>query len=211
MIARCGIGAANLARSYGAWLVGDGPAAGCKRALGSALGALFAALFFQGTPWLVFVALVGSVLGAHYAGRPAEPEAGDEPEDGIGLDEFVDLVREESDGRGVLLTKIAAALECERPGEAWSTKDVRALLAEADIRVREGVRTPAGNGPGVHREDVPPLSPDDEAALVGDVVAGQNANTNANNTTTVTPLGQSGYSVLTADERETRYTARPSK
>lgn len=52
------------------------------------------------------------------------------------------------DSRGVLLTTVR-----ERFG-LGDTKAVRDLLDKADINVRPGVRTPKGNGPGVHRYDV---------------------------------------------------------
>jgi DNA-binding MarR family transcriptional regulator len=52
------------------------------------------------------------------------------------------------DDRGVLLTTVR-----ERFG-LGDTKAVRDLLDKADINVRPGVRTPKGNGPGVHRYDV---------------------------------------------------------
>ncbi|MFF2773366.1 hypothetical protein ACFVU3_00515 [Streptomyces sp. NPDC058052] len=56
-------------------------------------------------------------------------------------------------GNGVLLTALREAAELP------DTKTVRHLLDEAGIRVRAGVRTPAGNGPGVHADDIPPPSP----------------------------------------------------
>lgn len=83
----------------------------------------------------------------------------------------------------MLLTRIRDQLLEEYDGRSWTTKDVRVLLAEAGIRVREGVRvTGVGNGPGVHREDVPPpLSPTPLPTPVGVVGPGQDANTNTNN------------------------------
>ena len=91
-----------------------------------------------------------------------------------------------ADGTHVLLTRLAADLAASHPGWEAPTKAVRALLAGAGIRVREGVRTTAGIGPGVHHADVPPLpSPAEDApsgAVVANVGAGHGANTNANNT-----------------------------
>jgi hypothetical protein len=88
-------------------------------------------------------------------------------------------------GDSVLLTRLAAELAASHPGWEPSTKAVRALLAGADIPVRDGVRTPHGNGPGVHHQDVPPLlSPSVATPLPGvvaNVGAGQSANANANN------------------------------
>ncbi|MEU1284351.1 hypothetical protein [Kitasatospora sp. NPDC005856] len=89
-------------------------------------------------------------------------------------------------GNSVLLTRLAADLAAFHPGWEPSTKAVRVLLSEAGIPVRGGVRTPDGNGPGVHHQDVPALrSPSASVPLPGvvaNVGAGQSANANANNT-----------------------------
>lgn len=89
-------------------------------------------------------------------------------------------------GTSVLLTQLAADLAASHPGWQPSTKAVRALLAGAGITVRAGVRTPDGNGPGVHHQDVPPLPSSSDSAPSSGVVAnvgpGQSANANANNT-----------------------------
>ncbi|MEV5007298.1 hypothetical protein [Streptomyces sp. NPDC055692] len=79
------------------------------------------------------------------------------------------------EGRGVLLTTLRQHL-----GLA-DTRAVREVLDWAGIRVRPGVRTAAGNGPGVHRQDFPPCPSSPDPAQGGDVVAGQSANANANN------------------------------
>ncbi|MER6980554.1 hypothetical protein [Streptomyces carpinensis] len=79
------------------------------------------------------------------------------------------------EGRGVLLTTLRQAL-----GLA-DTRAVRRVLTEAGIRVRPGVRTAAGNGPGVHLSDFPARPSSPAPALGGAVVAGQSANANANN------------------------------
>ncbi|MER7814066.1 hypothetical protein [Streptomyces sp. NPDC096153] len=75
-------------------------------------------------------------------------------------------------GHHVLLTQLQKAAGLP------DTKAVRALLAEAGIRVRDGVRTPAGNGPGVHLADVPP--PTKDAPSEG-CWCRSDANANANN------------------------------
>jgi hypothetical protein len=62
-----------------------------------------------------------------------------------------------------------------------STRAVREALSEAGIPHRDGVRAVGGNGPGVHRRDFPPLPPLQEGAPGPGVVAGQDANNNANN------------------------------
>ncbi|MEU2510187.1 hypothetical protein ABZ621_36615 [Streptomyces sp. NPDC007863] len=82
---------------------------------------------------------------------------GEQVVDEADVDEPVDIVtvlQELSEGgNGVLLTALRKAANLP------DTKTVRALLTDAGIRVRAGVRTPAGNGPGVHADDVPPPSP----------------------------------------------------
>lgn len=97
---------------------------------------------------------------------PAEPDPADI------LDLLRDLIGVD---RGVLLTALRTPLQ------AGDTRAVREALAEAGIRVREGVRTAAGNGPGVHRDDLPPLPPIEESAPVGSLTCTNDANANANN------------------------------
>ncbi|MFH8387681.1 hypothetical protein ACH4E7_43525 [Kitasatospora sp. NPDC018058] len=69
-------------------------------------------------------------------------------------DEIRAVLTEMTSGEvSVLLTAVAARLSSF--DAAWrNTGEVRALLAKNGIRVRDGVRTPNGNGPGVHHEDV---------------------------------------------------------
>ncbi|MEV7413529.1 hypothetical protein AB0O04_37635, partial [Streptomyces althioticus] len=87
-----------------------------------------------------------------------------------------DLVRALHDlvgpGRGVLLTALRERLQLP------DTKAVRALLAQHSIPTRPGVRTVGGNGPGIHRDDFPPLPPSPDTPPVGGVVAGHDANNN---------------------------------
>jgi len=103
-------------------------------------------------------------------------------------------------GTSVLLTRLASDLAALYPGWEPSTKAVRALLAEAAVPTRPGVRTPDGNGPGVHHQDVPPLPSPTDTAPVPPVVANvgpvQAANANANNT--AGPITREGF-VLQAD------------
>lgn len=80
-----------------------------------------------------------------------------------------------ADGRHILLTQLQAATGLP------DTKAVRALLDEAGVRIRQGVRTVAGNGPGVHWDDVPPL-PDPESGTPSEgCLCSSGANANANN------------------------------
>ncbi|MEU1853941.1 hypothetical protein ABZ499_32960 [Streptomyces sp. NPDC019990] len=78
-------------------------------------------------------------------------------------------------GSGVLLTTLRKHLSLPH------TRAVREVLHGAGIRVREGVRTPGGNGPGVHAHDFPPPPPSPDLAPGTGVVAGDSANANANN------------------------------
>lgn len=147
----------------------------------------------------LWVLLATWCIAAWRAGRTeAMDEQPEEEPELPDADEVAHLVRELlGNAKGVLLTGIRDRIEELFPG-GWTTKDVRALLADSGIPIRAGVRTPAGNGPAVHRDDLPPL-PSPATAPVGVVVAGQDANTNANNATvvrhadgaliTVTPAG----------------------
>jgi len=104
------------------------------------------------------------------APETAEPEA--EPVDIVAV-----LQALGEGGNGVLLTALREAAGLP------DTKTVRTLLGEADIRVRAGVRTPAGNGPGVHADDIPApspttSSPSPDRCLCSSEAA--NANTNNN-------------------------------
>ncbi|WP_052069734.1 hypothetical protein [Streptacidiphilus albus] len=124
----------------------------------------------------------------------AEGEADGDDQDGKEPDPTVPTAAEThalaacltAPGTSVLLTRLASDLAALYPGWEPSTKAVRALLAEAAVPTRPGVRTPDGNGPGVHHQDVPPLpSPTDTAPVppvVANVGPAQAANANANNT-----------------------------
>lgn len=85
------------------------------------------------------------------AGR--RESAGEEDEEA----EFPDVAEALMDlgrrGDSVLLTQLRKRLRVA------DTKAVKALLKDEGIRVRAGVRTPVGNGPGVHHEDIPAPSP----------------------------------------------------
>ncbi|WP_407553095.1 hypothetical protein QOM21_23940 [Streptomyces sp. Pv4-95] len=134
---------------------------------------------------------VGGCLGWQrvQAWRAERGSKGTEGEDAEPVAVLAEVWKAVGDDNGVLLTGLTAPLRVP------ATKAVRALLAEHDIPVREGVRTRAGNGPGVKREDLPPLpSPIGEGPR-GVVAAGEDANANANNAITVTPIGLGGYTV----------------
>lgn len=151
-------------------------------AAGIVLGWLAAVLAFVPREHLEqLAARVEKRAGIH---RAAPGEAGDEgtaegppqpdPQD------VLDLVRDVvGSDRGALLTAL------RQPLHAADTRAVRGVLAAADIRVREGVRTRAGNGPGVHRDDLPPAPPTLDAPTGGRVVAGEGTNNNTNTALTV--------------------------
>lgn len=93
------------------------------------------------------------------------------------------------------------------------TKAVRALLDEAGIPIRPGVRTPGGNGPGVHATDIPPI----EATPSDGCWCRSGANTNANNDGGEGPekgfrvehTGQAGITVYDLSEtHQCRHTAK---
>jgi hypothetical protein len=139
----------------------------------------------------LWVMLAAWCLTAWVVGRDAvdadeeHEQAADEEQHGPDAADMADIVRELGAGTGVLLTRLRDQLLEEYEGHGWTTKDVRTLLAEAGVRVREGVRVSGvGNGPGVHRDDVPvPLSPPLPHTSVGVVAAGQDTNANTNNVT----------------------------
>lgn len=88
------------------------------------------------------------------------------------------------------------------------TKAVRALLDEAGIPIRKGVRTPGGNGPGVHADDIPR----EKDAPSDNCLCRSGANTNANNRGGEGPregfrvehTGQAGVTVYDLSETHSR-------
>ncbi|MFF1790767.1 hypothetical protein ACFVX9_30420 [Kitasatospora sp. NPDC058243] len=147
------------------------------------------------TLWVITALILGQKATPDHAQRPPAKQAGkNAPEEADQeAEETVPTAAETrvlaasltADGTSVLLTRLAADLASAHPFWETSTKGVRALLSQAGVPVREGVRTPHGNGPGVHHQDVTKLpSPSQEgdgAPVVANVGAGQSANANANN------------------------------
>ncbi|MFI5629172.1 hypothetical protein ACIA8E_07290 [Streptomyces sp. NPDC051664] len=86
-------------------------------------------------------------------------------------------------GSGVLHTALAKHLLLP------STAAVKRVLDGAGIAHRPGVRTPAGNGPGVHHHDFPPLPLSQEGAQE----AAEPANNNANNAANAPREGLGAY------------------
>ncbi|MFG3051378.1 hypothetical protein ACGFZP_10595 [Kitasatospora sp. NPDC048239] len=84
-------------------------------------------------------------------------------------------------GTHVALTAVTAHLAAAHPLWDRSGKATKALLREARVRVRDGVKVGGISVPGIHHDDVPPLpSPSDPSPESG-VVAGQSNNNNHNN------------------------------
>jgi hypothetical protein len=140
--------------------------------------------------------------GEAHADEPDEPAeetpAGPDPRD------VLDLVRDLiGDDRGALLTTL------RQPLRAADTRAVREVLAGAGVRVREGVRTARGNGPGVHRDDLPPASPTLDASPGDRVVAGERTNNNTANAPRV--QSREGMTIITdpADRHRTHSLKKP--
>ncbi|MFF4179667.1 hypothetical protein [Streptomyces sp. NPDC001750] len=204
---RCGTGAAawcraghrddleGMAAEYGVWLRGS-------VLLAAAYGAWRGV---DAAPWVLAPASGVWVLASLYAKAPAEAEPAEEegaaaadqphPSETLTRDDvalLLDTVYTE--GSGVHLAALAKHLTgapfMGHPAAPWATRDVRALLARHEVRVRPGVRVPpVGGREGVHRDDFPPLpSPGPDAPVVGDVVAGQSNNNNMGNASTPYPF-----------------------
>jgi len=104
-------------------------------------------------------------------GEPAEEDQDEQEEPDVAK-----ALRElAGPGRNVLLTELQKKLG------APDTKAVRGLLKAAGIRVRDGVRAPAGNGPGVHQDDIPAPSPEGDGSHGDGCCCRSGNNTNANN------------------------------
>lgn len=120
-----------------------------------------------------------------------------------------EALRELSNGEHhVLLTALRKRLGVD------DTKAVRKLLKAERIRVRSGVRTPKGNGPGVHHEDIPPAPPEPNGEHSDGCCCRSANNTNANNDDEdpsqkglrVEPIGQAGTLIHDPDETQQRRT-----
>ncbi|GGT43451.1 hypothetical protein GCM10014713_41440 [Streptomyces purpureus] len=110
------------------------------------------------------------------------------------------------DGGHVLLTRLRDAAGLP------DTKAARALLEDAGVSVRAGVRTPGGNGPGVHATDIPRAS----ATPSGRCLCTSDANANTNNDPEQGPekgfrvehTGQAGTTVYDLSETHHHATAK---
>lgn len=95
------------------------------------------------------------------------------------------------------------------------TKAVRALLDDAGIPVRPGVRAGGKNGPGVHMADIPALAPAHEPGCL----CRSDANTNTNNGDQEGPgeglrveaIGAAGVVYRDPTETQRRHTKTPAR
>lgn len=166
-------------------------------------GGLFALV--QAVPESAYVLIgaagtVGVQRARAWNARRREPTAEEKQAPAVDIGEHLRTLAD--GGQNVLLTQI------QKRAELPDTKAVRALLDAAGIRVRSGVRTPAGNGPGVHHEDVPPLPSPDSGAPSGRCLCSSGANANTNNDPAsgaregvrVEPIGQAGARIIDPNE-----------
>ncbi|MGW6418830.1 hypothetical protein [Streptomyces sp. NPDC055055] len=151
------------------------------------------------------LAVVGAGKARTWAAGRRQTYNGEQVVDDADVDEPVDIVAVlQHLGHGgdhVRLTQLQEASGLP------DTKAVRALLDEAGIPFRKGVRTPGGNGPGVHADDIPPL----DAAPSDGCLCRSGANTNANNDGEgpekgfrVEHTGQAGITVYDLSETHSR-------
>ncbi|SDM77029.1 hypothetical protein [Streptomyces wuyuanensis] len=151
---------------------------------------------------------VGVQRARAWNARRREPAAeGEQPEP---VDILATLHEAATDGESVLLTQLQKAADLP------DTKAVRGLLKAAGVRVRAGVRTPAGNGPGVHHKDIPPLPLSDSGAPSERCLCRSGANANTNNESgqgpreglRVEPIGQAGARIIDPNEARRRHEVR---
>lgn len=163
----------------------DGPsriAGGCVLLILAAIGVLVVKSVVTAAPYVAyFVAGILCTVGAQKARarwgrkRRQDDEGEDEAEDVAPPDVAGALRRLVGDDKGVLLTALRDDLELT------DTKAVKGLLEDAGIPWK-AVRTREGNGPAVHRDDIPPTPSPDVAASHGDgCCCRSDANNNSNN------------------------------
>lgn len=168
-------------------------AGGCVLAIGAGIaGGVVYAVPELGYTVAGALAVVGVGKARTWASRRREaPET--EPEEQEPVD-IVAVLQELGDGgQHVRLTQLQEAAGLP------DTKTVRALLDEAGILIRNGVRAGGKNGPGVHADDIPR----EKAAPSGRCLCSSDANANANNAPEEGP-GE-GLRVVRTDTSTTYY------
>ncbi|MFE6500752.1 hypothetical protein [Kitasatospora sp. NPDC057738] len=154
------------------------------------------------TLWMITALVLGQKRPDHTQQPPAEQTRKSTPEaDGREPDEEPEEDAEEepspteptpaearhvvavlgADGTHVARTIVAARLAAAHPLWKPSAKAVTALLTQAGVRVRDGVRVDGVSVPGIHHDDVPPLPSSTTSTRGPGVVAGQSDNNNHNN------------------------------
>jgi hypothetical protein len=141
-------------------------------------GALFGVVTAFPESAYVVVGVLGTVgvqRGRGWLAQRGEQATEDEPEEAPV--DITEHLRALSDGgtSSVLLTQLKTAAGLP------DTRAVRNLLDAAGIPVRSGVRTSAGNGPGVHQDDIPAPLPAEGDTSSGRCLCSSEANANANN------------------------------
>lgn len=174
-------------------------AGGCVLAIGTAAaGGVVYAFPELGYTVAGALALAGTQRARAWAAARRRTDADEPNEQPVDIVAVLQELGE--DGGHVLLTRLRDAADLP------DTRTVRTLLGEAGVPVRAGVRTPGGNGPGVHQDDIPRES----VTPSGGCLCTSDANTNANNTPEGRPekgfrvetTGQAGVTVY--DLSETR-------
>ncbi|MGW4703251.1 hypothetical protein [Streptomyces sp. NPDC004285] len=150
-------------------------AGGCVLAIGlAAAGGAMVAVPELGYTVAGALAVVGVGKARTWASRRREASES-EVQEAEPVDIVAALQELSEGGQSVLLTAL------KKESGLPDTKAVRALLDEAGIPVKRGVRTPGGNGPGVHTDHIPAPLPESGTPSETCVCAGHAANTNANN------------------------------
>jgi hypothetical protein len=149
------------------------------------------------------LAMVGGYKARRWVEKRRQQAAEEEPGETEPVDIVAVLQHLGHDGQHVRLTQLQEAAGLP------DTKTVRALLDEAGVRVRTGVRSVGKNGPGVHADDIPPI----EAAPSEGCLCRSDANTNTNNASGEGPekgfrvehTGQAGTTVYDLSETHSRH------
>lgn len=146
------------------------------------------------TAWTLAALILGQETGSPLDSKKPAPEAGHEAQEESAkptaptpADARRAVALLGASGGHVALTEATAQLAASHPLWKRSGKATKALLQEAGIRVRDGVKVAGVSVPGIHHDDVPPLPSLAGAAAGGVVVPGQSNNNNHNNAPAAPP------------------------